>query len=77
MRRTKEQKEFNKKLLLILLEKYKIVGEPFAIIIETDLRGKYIGRLPYTTPTCYDDIFIKQLPKERGSKWNIYSIIKL
>ena len=77
MKRNKEEKEYNKKLLTDLFVWNK-VSENEAIVTEQQLRDdNYKGSLPYTTPTVYDNIWIKQLPKERGSRWNKYSIFKM
>ena len=77
MKRNKEEKEYNKKLLTDLFVWNKI-SENEAIVTEQQLKNdNYKGSLPYTTPTSYDNILIKQLPKKRGFKWNIYSIFKM
>ena len=77
MKRTKEENEYNKKLLTDLFVWNKVSGNE-AIVTEQQLKeDNYKGSLPYTTPTAYDNILIKQLPKERGSRWNKYSIFKM
>ena len=76
MKRNKEEKEFNDKLLSDLFVWNK-VSENEAIVLEHQLIDEYKGSLPYTTPTVYNHFMIKQLPKYRGVKWNTYSIFKL
>jgi hypothetical protein len=77
MKRNKEEKEYNKKLLTDLFVWNK-VSENEAIVTEQQLiSDNYKGSLPYTTPTAYGNILIKQLPRERGDRWNTYSIFKM
>ena len=76
MRRTKEEKEFNTKLLNEMFSRFKF-NEREAIVSELQLKdGNYKGSMPYTMPTGYEGILIKQLPKKRGYRWNTYSIFK-
>lgn len=75
--RTKDDKEFNNKLLALLFVEHKIndrVAEP---IPEMELRGNYKGSMPYTVPTFYKDYGIRQLPAKRGQFRREYSIFKI
>lgn len=77
MRRNKEEKEFNQALLHQLFKPNRI-SQQEAIVSEQMLKkGGYKGSMPYTTPTFYKTIAIKQLPKKRGSFWREYSIFVL
>jgi hypothetical protein len=76
MKRGKEEKEYNNKLLSDLFGWNK-VSENEAIVTEQQLATEYKGSLPYTTPTVYKDFMVKQLPRDRGDRWNTYSIFKL
>ena len=78
MRRTKDDKKYNNEQLGIFYKKYCSNKYDECVISETDLKTiKYKGSLPYTVPTLYEDYWIKQLPKIRGDRWNLYSIFKV
>ena len=77
MRRKANDKIYNNNLLKMLFDVNSKDGKT-TIISEMELRANdYRGSYPYTVPTIYYDYGIFQLPKDRGAKWNTYSILKL
>ena len=76
MKRKSKDKTYNNNLLKMLFDANTKDGIT-AIIPETELRvNNYRGSYPYTVPTMYYEYGILQLAKERGAKWNTYSILK-